>query len=189
MNESHSALTDWGLGHVGIEPSSTILDVGCGGGRTIQKMAAAATQGRVVGVDYSIGSVEMSRATNADAVAAGRVEVRQASVSKLPFEDATFDLVTAVETHYYWPDLAGDLREIHRVTRPGGVFIAIVEVYGGGHHGVANRVAMTPLGARFMSADEHRAWLTAAGYVDVRVDEEKTNGWLCVTGRRPAPPL
>jgi 2-polyprenyl-3-methyl-5-hydroxy-6-metoxy-1,4-benzoquinol methylase len=47
MNLSHSSLTDWGLQHVEIKPDFTILDVGCGGGRTIQKLAAVATQGKV----------------------------------------------------------------------------------------------------------------------------------------------
>jgi ubiquinone/menaquinone biosynthesis C-methylase UbiE len=42
----------------------TILDVGCGGGRTIQKLAAA-TQGMVYGVDYANGSVAAPRAKNA----------------------------------------------------------------------------------------------------------------------------
>ena len=44
MNLSHSRLTDWGLEHVRVEKRFTILDVGCGGGRTIQKLAAVATE-------------------------------------------------------------------------------------------------------------------------------------------------
>ena len=131
MNFSHAALTDWGLEHVRIEPSFTILDVGCGGGRTIREMAARATAGRVLGVDYSEASVEASREANHDAVADGRVEVQQGSVSRLPFADAMFDLVTAVETHYYWPDLANDAREILRVLKPGGTLLVIAEAYKG----------------------------------------------------------
>src|SRR5215831_21409000 len=50
MNRTHSALTDWGLEHVAIEPDFTILDVGCGGGRTIQRLAAMASAGSVSGV-------------------------------------------------------------------------------------------------------------------------------------------
>src|SRR5262249_22726530 len=129
MNRSHSELTDWGLTHVRVEPRLAILDVGCGGGRTIQKLAAVATEGRVVGVDLADGSGAVSGELNADTIRAGRVEIHQASVSKLPFADTVFDLVTAVETHYYWPNLRADAREILRVLKPGGTFIAIVEAY------------------------------------------------------------
>lgn len=46
MNRQHSQLTDWGLTHIPIGQNDTILDVGCGGGRTVSKLAAAATQAR-----------------------------------------------------------------------------------------------------------------------------------------------
>jgi hypothetical protein len=42
MNSRHSRLTDWGLGFVAIGGQSAILDVGCGGGRTIAKLAVKA---------------------------------------------------------------------------------------------------------------------------------------------------
>ena len=183
MNFSHAALTDWGLEHVRIEPSFTILDVGCGGGRTIRQMAARATAGRVLGVDYSEASVEASREANRDAVADGRVEVQQGSVSRLPFADAMFDLVTAVETHYYWPDLANDAREILRVLKPGGTLLVIAEAYKG-RYGWLFQLAMLPMRARLMSADEHRAWLETAGFTGVEVSEKRGHGWICVTGRR-----
>ena len=183
MNFSHAALTDWGLEHVRIEPSFTILDVGCGGGRTIREMAARAGAGRVLGVDYSEASVEASRETNRDAVDAGRVEVQQGSVSRLPFADAMFDLVTAVETHYYWPDLPNDAREILRVLKPGGTLLVIAEAYKG-RYGWLFQLAMLPMRAKLMSADEHRAWLESAGFTDVQVSEKRGHGWICVTGRR-----
>ena len=183
MNSSHAALTDWGLEHVRIEPSFTILDVGCGGGRTIREMAARATAGRVLGVDYSEASVEASREANRDAVADGRVEVQQGSVSRLPFADAMFDLVTAVETHYYWPDLANDAREILRVLKPGGTLLVIAEAYMG-RYGWLFQLAMLPMRAKLMSADEHRAWLETAGFTGVEVSEKRGRGWICVTGRR-----
>jgi len=185
MNLSHASLTDWGLEHVSVEPSFTMLDVGCGGGRTIQQLAARAPGGRVYGIDYSEASVEASRDTNRDAVAAGRVEVQQGSVSKLPFADAMFDLVTAVETHYYWPDLPNDAREIARVLKPHATLIVIAEAYKG-RWGWLFQLAMLPLRATLMSADEHRAWLETAGLTDVQVSEKRGRGWICVTGRRAA---
>ena len=104
MNSSHSKLTDWGLEHISIANHDTILDVGCGGGRTVNKLAAIATQGKVYGVDYSEESVAFTKRTNARWIEDDRVEIRQASVSQLPFPDSTFDVITAVETHYFWPD-------------------------------------------------------------------------------------
>src|SRR5260370_24957199 len=79
MNSSHSRLTDWGLGHVSVGKGHTILDVGCGGGRTVSKLAAIATEGKVYGVDYSEESVAASKRSNARVIDIGRVEIRQPS--------------------------------------------------------------------------------------------------------------
>src|ERR1700757_2512516 len=111
MNHSHSELTDWGLQHVKIGKNSTLLDVGCGGGSTIQKLVAIAAEGKVYGVDYAQGSVVASRSKNARAIDEGRVKIKQASVSQLPFADNKFDLITAIETQYYWPDLPNDMQK------------------------------------------------------------------------------
>jgi ubiquinone/menaquinone biosynthesis C-methylase UbiE len=88
----------------------------------------------VCGIDYSDGSVAVSRRTNAALIAHGHVHIRKASVSELPFADGRFDLVTAIETHYYryWPDLAGSMREIRRVLEPDGTLVMIAESYAGG---------------------------------------------------------
>ena len=183
MNRSHSAVTDGGLGFVSVASHAPVLDVGCGGGRTIQKLAAA-TNGRVCGVDYSAASVAASRRTNALAIAAGRVEILQASVSKLPFPGTTFDLVTAVETHYYWPSLIADLGEVRRVMKPGGSALIIAEVYR--RRAAADAVVgpvMRLLGGSYLTADEHREVFVSAGFHDVIVEEERGKGWICARGR------
>jgi SAM-dependent methyltransferase len=123
MNRRHAKLTDWGLEHVSIASDATILDIGCGGGRTIHKLAALATKGNVYGVDYSETSVAVSRKTNQQWLKTGRVEIRHGSVSHRPFPDEMFALATAVETHFYWPDLQADMREVLRVLKPGGALV------------------------------------------------------------------
>lgn len=187
MNASHAGLTDWGLGHISVRDNYTILDVGCGGGRTVSKLAAMATQGKVYGVDYSEESVAATKRTNARWIALGRVEICHGTVSQLPFPDGMFRLVTAVETHFWWPDLPGDMREVFRVTQPGGNLIVIAEVYKGAITGVSKLAEKyaSRTGLMLLSADEHRQLLTNAGFSGVQVIEERTRGWICTFGRKP----
>lgn len=185
MNRSHSTLTDWGLQHVKINKDFTLLDVGCGGGRTIQKLAALATDGKVYGVDYAEGSVAASRSKNAAALNAGRVKIKQASVSQLPFADNKFDLATAIETQYYWPDLPNDMQEVLRVLKPGGTLLIIAESYKGGANNKLYAPIMKLLGSSSLGVEDQRDLFSNAGYADVQVTEDRTKGWICVTGRKP----
>lgn len=189
MNSRHSQLTDWGLGQVRIETHSTILDVGCGGGRTLAKLAEAAVAGKVYGVDYSEASVAASKRTNARWIDLRRVEVRHGSVSQLPFEDKMFDLVTAVETHFWWPDLPEDIWEIYRVLKPGGWLVVIAEVYKGANTAMAKLAEQhaSRIGMRLLDVAEHRTLFANAGYSDIRIIEEHRKGWICAVGRRPLP--
>ncbi len=80
-------------------------------------------KGNVTGVDYSPVSVEKSKKVNADAIDKGRCQVKEASVSTLPFKDNTFVMVTAFETVYFWPDIEKSFAEVKRVLAPGGKFL------------------------------------------------------------------
>src|ERR1041385_6097308 len=184
MNLSHSDLTDWGLQHVPIEKRLTILDVGCGGGRTIEKLAAMSADAVVHGVDYAAGSVAASCARNAELIKKGRVEIHRASVSQLPFPDNRFDLVTAVETQYYWPDLVNDMQEIRRVLKSGGTLIVIAETYKGGAYSKLQRPVMKLVGSSYLSVADHRELFAKAGYQDIQTFEEKNKGWFCGMGKK-----
>ena len=188
MNRHHSKLTDWGLSHVSIKPNAKILDVGCGGGRTINKLAAMASNGKVYGIDYSDDSVAAARRANARWIDIGRVEIRNGSVSQLPFAGNTFDLVTAIETHLFWPNLSEDFREVFRVTKPDGALLLVAEIYRGGKHleGVRKKIFEKHLAAKMnlLTPDEHRALFTNAGFSDVQLFEELDKGWICGIGNK-----
>jgi ubiquinone/menaquinone biosynthesis C-methylase UbiE len=186
MNSRHSRVTDWGLANLAIEKQFIILDVGCGGGRTLSKLVAAATEGKVYGIDYSEESVAASKRTNARSLELGRVQVQLGSVSQLPFADRMFDLITAVETHFWWPDLPGDLREVFRVLKPGGTFIIIAEVYKGANTAMAKLCEKTAprAGMTLLNRDEHRDVLADAGFSDVQVMVNADQGWICAIGRK-----
>jgi len=187
MNLGHSKLTDWGLSHVAISDDFTILDMGCGGGRTVQKLAVKASHGKVYGADCSKSSVAAARSRNQHSIEDGSVGIVRSTVSSLPFPDTMFDLVTAVETHYYWPDLVADLGEIRRTLKRGGRLIVIAETYKGRKDldGLF-QVTMKILGGDSLTADEHREAFESAGFSEVEVFEEPKKGWICCVGTAEA---
>ena len=185
MNRRHSALTDWGLQQVSIGVGDTILDVGCGGGRTVAKLAVRAPEGHVYGIDVAPASIAVSRRTNRQAIEAGRVSIEEASASALPFARDTFDLVTAVETHFWWQSLGDGMRDICRVLKPRGRLVLIAEFYNGGRHArYAERLGRIT-GMAALDVGQHQALFTDAGFTDVRVAEDAPRGWICALGAKP----
>ena len=128
MNKEHTPVSLWGLKHLNISPDDVILDIGCGGGMNINRMAQGAK--KVYGVDYSIESVNLSKEVNQDLIREGRVEVHEGNVMDLPFEDNSFDIVTAFETVYFWPDIVKSFGEVKRALKPGGMFLIGCEANG-----------------------------------------------------------
>ena len=89
-----------------------------------------------------------------------------------------FDLVTAVETHFWWPDLPADMREVLRVMKPGGTLILVAEVYRGAKTATAERVEkyLPVSGMSLLDVNEHREFFANAGFSAVQVVEEFSKG-------------
>jgi demethylmenaquinone methyltransferase/2-methoxy-6-polyprenyl-1,4-benzoquinol methylase len=120
------------LDAAGLRPGSRLLDVATGTGR-LALAAAARLQGRgaVIGLDPSGQMLARARSTAAREGLA--VTWVQAAAEALPFADATFDTVTIAFGLRNLPDVAAGLREMARVTAPGGrlVVLEIAEPAGG----------------------------------------------------------
>lgn len=188
MNKGHSKMTDWGLAQISIEKGFTILDVGCGGGRTVHKMAQLAPNGKIFGIDISKKSVEISRKTNFQLIKEGRVEISNGSVSQLPYSDNMFDLVTTFESHYFWPDIVNDMKEILRVLKPGGNFLIIGEVYKGGNYGNRHpgfmNTASHEMNMALPGIEDLNAILLKAGFSDIKTYEEDGKKKICSIGKK-----
>ena len=126
----------------------------------------------------------VSRVTNGRLVQAGRVGIQQGSVSCLPFSASMFDLVTAVNTHNYWPDLVTDMEEILRVLKPGGKLTIISSVYDGGKYDKRNQKYATLMKISFPSVNELRELFMRAGYLEVQMFEKYNRSWICGIGRK-----
>ena len=125
MNFGHAPLTNWGLGLVSFHDQMTMLDIGCGGGATLRRLLKRSQDAKVYGIDISEESVAKAKKINED-VLDKQVFITQGSAEKLPYDNEMFDVVTAVETVYFWPNLPHCLQEVRRVLKPGGRFVIMV---------------------------------------------------------------
>lgn len=182
MNQSHGPVTEWGLSFMDPAGAAQLLDIGCGGGATIGRLAKLAPEAKVTGVDYSPVSVQESKEYNAGLIGQGRVEILEASVEELPFADETFDRITTVESFYFWPDPEENLKEVRRVLKPGGRFFLIADIYGkaGLDQAVLENIELYDLFNP--SKDEFLILFRNAGFTAVKIHVKDGTDWICVEG-------
>ncbi len=97
-----------------------ILDVGCGTGQLLRRLAARFPAAELTGADAAAGMIDQARP---NAPASASVRFVQAFAEELPFPDGSFDLVTSTMSFHHWADQRRGLREVRRVLTPGGVFV------------------------------------------------------------------
>ena len=179
MNIAHARLHRWGLEAAEIRPRDKVLDVGCGGGKAIARILTR-TRREVAGVDHSPEAVETTRRLNRSAIASGRLRVLEGSVDHLPFRNGFFNVVTAFETTYFWPDLQAGLIEIRRVLSPGGRLVITNEVADREAAGRwAERLDMNVPDGRSLAALAHEA-----GFLTVDISIHPRHGWLRLLAAR-----
>ena len=174
----HARLAEWGLSHLTFTADANVLDVGCGGGANVARLLKRCPQGTVTGIDYSPVSVKKSTEVNAAAIAAGRCRVLEGSAAALPFEDGAFDLVTAFETVYFWPDIEECFRGVRRCLKECGRFAIVNE--DDGLTGKNEKWEKMIDGMHTYTPDELRAHLTNAGFIDIAVHGDGQHHWLAV---------
>lgn len=180
MNSRHQEMALWALTHLDFRGARDILDVGCGGGMNIHNMLQM-SQAHVTGIDYSTASVKKSIATNVDAIAAGRAQVMEGSADALPFAPASFDVITAFETIYYWPQILTCFTQIRQLLREGGTFMIFNEDY---HPETErNQELMGALNAIMHRPEEIETLLMQAGFTNVALYLHENQLWLCVLAR------
>jgi len=147
-------------------------------------MAGIASEGKVFGIDYSPDCVAWSSAYNAELIEEGRVEILQSAVNERPFKENYFDIVTAVETVYFWPDLAQCFKEIKRVLKPAGKFVIINEVYKSELFRERNEAYAAAGDMQIFAPDELKQLLEEVQFNNVRTAVVEANNWLCCIGEK-----
>lgn len=185
MYAGHADMTGKFVTILNPQKEDVVLDVGCGGGLAVALMAEKA--GRVCGIDYSDVSVEKALEYNRDAVREGRVSIQRAEVRSAPFEAASFSLITAIETVYFWDDPEQCFGALRRLLKPGGRFAILTEAWKDGDATVNEpERGMDILRLNLYSREEFAAMLGNAGFAEVECGEDPDDRWLRVIAHAKA---
>ncbi|MEE0956940.1 MAG: class I SAM-dependent methyltransferase [Ruminococcus sp.] len=184
MNKGHHNITDWALSYFDVQNGNIVLDIGCGGGRTVNKLCTAVGSGKVYGVDYSELCVKKSLELNRKNVLCRKAVIEQASVSELPFEDNTFDKIIAVETYYFWPDKLNDLKEVLRVLKRGGRLMLVFEMLFDEQDPDKWTAVEKRLDIQAVRVEDIQNMLRDAGFIKIETYTKEGTSWLCAVGEK-----
>ena len=126
MEESHLPIVEPTLALMNLQPADRVLDVGCGSGWLVRRLAARVPNGSVMGIDVSD---EMVRRAQAGSTSVPDIQFQLGTAEEIPAPNGSFTKVLSVESAYYWHDPARGMGEIFRVLAPGGSAWILINYY------------------------------------------------------------
>lgn len=155
-----------------VQPESTVLELGCGSGRLLFRLAARLRRGFAVGVDPSEWMVRHARHRNRHWIGAGRAAVSRAGSADLGhLPDGRFDAVLGVHVVCFWSRPERDLAEVKRVLRPGGRLLL----------GFRPEVGASRPDPSRLPPQRVEAWLREAGFAEVRREPSRDGSLVWVS--------
>jgi SAM-dependent methyltransferase len=156
----------------------SVLDIGCGAGGIDLALVRNHGAGYVTGIDVEDGVIARARDLVAAAGLQDRIGLCKVAPGPLPFPPGTFDIAFSKESIVHIPDKHAMAREVFRVLKPSGWFVASDWLIG--HDGapspqMAAYIKSEGLDFGMASPARYREALEAAGFVDIRI--ENRNVW------------
>jgi ubiquinone/menaquinone biosynthesis C-methylase UbiE len=127
MNHMDSGLNKWIVEK--IDYQGIVLEIGCGGGESILRLLKNEKADHIIGIDFSLDSVNVAKKKNAIYIKKNRADIIQGNVTALPFSQNYFDIIMAVRSHYFWADFEQAFKEIYRTLKQGGKLFIFSELY------------------------------------------------------------
>lgn len=164
MERGHRPVGEQAIELMRVPADARVLDVGCGSGWATRLLAEYAVNGRVTGIDISD---EMIRLARESSLLHPNVDYQVASAEQLPFADAEFTHAFSMESLYYYANIPGALKEIHRTLQSGGIFVSVIDLY---RENKASHqwVEQLKVPVQLLSVGDYRLLFVDAGFVNVR---------------------
>ncbi len=184
--DPRDGVVDTALELLAPRPEHRVLELGCGTGDILARIAVRVPRGLAVGTGVSGLMVRHALRRNEALVARGRVEVHAVSGFSLAgLADASFDRVLGVHVVYLWQDPAPYLAEVRRVLRADGELVL-------GFRDRARSASGATAHVPWMRAVDVAAWLAGAGFrvrQEVRAGERgQPLSWLRATVAKSVSP-
>jgi ubiquinone/menaquinone biosynthesis C-methylase UbiE len=106
-------------------PAGTLVDIGCGPGWLTLQIVRRFAGVEAIGVDASAAMVEKATGNAGRAGLSGRVRFLEGDAADLPLPDASVDVALSTFSLHHWSDPVRAFSEVHRVLRPGGLFLLL----------------------------------------------------------------
>lgn len=127
MARRHAEQVSAIVAEVDLRPGEAVLEIGFGPGIGLVALARAAAGGQVAGIDPS--AVMVTAARRRVRRFGPRMDVREGTAAALPWDEAHFDAVCAINSVQLWQPRIGSMSEVLRVLKPGGrLVLGVIDV-------------------------------------------------------------
>lgn len=164
MEKGHGPVGKQAIQLMRVPADARVLDVGCGSGWATRLLSGYAINGHVTGIDISD---EMVRVARESSKAFPNADFEVASAEQLPFADNEFTHAFSMESLYYYANIPLALEEIHRVLRPGGLFVAVMDLYWESE-ATHQWIDTLKVPVELLSIEDYRSLFADAGFISVR---------------------
>lgn len=164
MEKGHRPVGEQAIAQMRISSDARVLDVGCGSGWATRILAEYAFNGRVTGIDISDEMISVARAASQ---LQPNVGFEIASAEQLPFSDHEFTHAFSMESLYYYRNIPKALKEIHRVLKPGGLFVAVLDLYWE-NEATHQWIDTLNVPVELLSVGDYHSLFIDAGFVSIR---------------------
>lgn len=98
-----------------------ILEVGCGTGKLVERIARQIDGCVVEGIDFSLSMASLARRKNKKHIAKGKVYIHEGNVNHMPIPASAFTKIFSVNTIYFFADPDSTIKKMVRLLKPGGM--------------------------------------------------------------------
>jgi ubiquinone/menaquinone biosynthesis C-methylase UbiE len=181
FNKRNAALSDHTFESLALQPDDRVIEVGCGGGYLLSRMAAIITEGLLVGIDVSSEMIAFCGKKYRSLIQDGRLEICCANADDLPYPSNYFTKACSVNTIFYFSNASLAISELWRVLTDGGMlaicftakkFLEVRE--------------FTKHGLTLYEADKMQCLMESSGFREISMTQgsDRWRDFICIVGKK-----